>query len=147
MEKETKQRKPYNRVQCKLITYGRDSVMFAVSWSDKCGLTPIGMATLKNIHYQMSLSEEERYSYNRRILRDFVWLGHYGDYPCWGYWIQGPSTPLGTGSLGTGTFNEACAMNTPFYQNLPNNGELVNVCGPNVVQFPPGSPSLSDYVC
>ena len=84
MEKETRQRKPYQRVQCKLITYGRDSVMFAISWSDKCGLNPLGMAMIKNREYVLSLSPQERENYYRN--NQPILSLSYGrlDHICWG---------------------------------------------------------------
>lgn len=64
MEQVSKVKKPYHGVQCKLITYGKEEVMFAQSWAD---LSAFGNAVMQDVAYQQTLSFEEFIEYQKAV--------------------------------------------------------------------------------
>ena len=64
----------------------------------------------------------------------------FGDYPCLGYFAPGIIAPTLQDMANALPYYLPCMVNVPFYQNLPNDGSLVNIAGCN-------HDNAFDYTC
>lgn len=85
MKQTKKQKKPYNRVRCKLIDFTSEAILFTASGTDMEGLSPIGVATYESI--QRMYEYGQTHPYTGTSTDEYERYKNYIYDPFYDYWV------------------------------------------------------------